>query len=127
MLTFKQKVTSIMKHLDIPFSIYAATEYDEFRKPRMGMWREILDDHDLDVADALDLNGSVFVGDAAGRPGDHSCSDRCELLNPVLEATTYCRTVTSPPMLESPLRPRKNSFWTNPPSLLHGILIPRLT
>lgn len=64
-----------MQHLDIPMSIYAATEDDEYRKPRLGMWREFLDDYDLDV-DGVDLPGSVFVGDAAGRTRDHSNSDR---------------------------------------------------
>ncbi|KLJ12772.1 hypothetical protein EMPG_12222 [Blastomyces silverae] len=73
---FKQKVAAVMQTLDVPFSIYAATENDEFRKPRMGMWREMLDDYDLDVAGSLDLEQSVFVGDAAGREGDHSCVDR---------------------------------------------------
>lgn len=65
-----------MRQLDIPLSIFAATQYDEFRKPRPGMWKEILDEYDLDVDGRLDLPGSLFVGDAAGRPGDHSCSDR---------------------------------------------------
>ncbi|OAT06353.1 polynucleotide kinase [Blastomyces gilchristii SLH14081] len=73
---FKQKVTAVMQTLGVPSSIYAATENDEFRKPRMGMWSEMLDDYDLDVAGSLDLEQSVFVGDAAGREGDHSCVDR---------------------------------------------------
>ncbi|KAL1998240.1 hypothetical protein VTN02DRAFT_6553 [Thermoascus thermophilus] len=65
-----------MRQLDVPMSIYAATQYDEYRKPRVGMWREVLDDYDLDDGEGVDLQGSFFVGDAAGRPGDHSCSDR---------------------------------------------------
>ncbi|KKZ64652.1 hypothetical protein EMCG_09434 [[Emmonsia] crescens] len=73
---FKQKIAAVMQTLDVPFSVYAATENDEFRKPRMGMWREMLDDYDLDVAGLLDLERSIFVGDAAGREGDHSCVDR---------------------------------------------------
>ncbi|WEW55437.1 DNA kinase/phosphatase Pnk1 [Emydomyces testavorans] len=73
---FKTKVASVMKSLGVPLSVYAATEYDEFRKPRTGMWKAMLDDYDLDVEGALDLEGSIFVGDAAGRPGDHSCVDR---------------------------------------------------
>ena len=74
--TFKEKATAVMKQLDIPLSIYAATQYDEFRKPRLGMWKEILDEYDVDVDERLDREGSFFVGDAAGRAGDHSCSDR---------------------------------------------------
>ncbi|KAL2013806.1 hypothetical protein VTN00DRAFT_1331 [Thermoascus crustaceus] len=73
---FKEKATAVMRQLDVPMSIYAATQYDEYRKPRMGMWKELLDDYDLDVGEGVDLQGSFFVGDAAGRPGDHSCSDR---------------------------------------------------
>lgn len=72
---FKEKVSAIMRQLDIPMSVYAATEDDENRKPRLGMWKEFLDDYDLD-ADGVDLPNSLFVGDAAGRPKDHSSSDR---------------------------------------------------
>lgn len=79
---FKQKVAAVMRQLDIPLSLYAATQHDEYRKPRVGMWREFLDDYDLDVDDdkeiykSVDLEESFFVGDAAGRKGDHSCVDR---------------------------------------------------
>ncbi|EEP77071.1 conserved hypothetical protein [Uncinocarpus reesii 1704] len=73
---FKAKVTSVMNALGVPLSVYAATEYDNFRKPQTGMWKMFLDDYDLDFEDALDLEGSIFVGDAAGRSGDHSCVDR---------------------------------------------------
>lgn len=43
------------------------------------MWEELLDDHDLDVSvngNAVDLAGSYLVGDAAGREGDFSDTDR---------------------------------------------------
>ncbi|OKL58889.1 hypothetical protein UA08_05654 [Talaromyces atroroseus] len=73
---FKQKAQAVMRQLDIPLSIYAATQYDEYRKPRIGMWKEFLDDYDLDIDGRLDLKECFFVGDAAGRPGDHSCVDR---------------------------------------------------
>jgi bifunctional polynucleotide phosphatase/kinase len=63
--------------------VYAATGHDRYRKPRIGMWEELLEDHDLEAADAVDLEKSFFVGDAGGRealPGgpskDHSCVDR---------------------------------------------------
>lgn len=71
---FKQKLAAIMHDLEIPLSVYAATTDSGFRKPRLGMWREFLDDFDLDVI-GVDEKGSVFVGDAAGRPGDHSATD----------------------------------------------------
>jgi bifunctional polynucleotide phosphatase/kinase len=79
--TFKTKVAAVFNQLDLPVSIYAATEKDIFRKPRTGMWKELLEDYDIDPAD-LDLEHSIFVGDAGGRsagggkPKDFSCSDR---------------------------------------------------
>lgn len=71
---FKERAAAIMNQLGIPISVYAATLDDENRKPRTGMWREFLDDYDLDVA-GVDLSNSIFVGDAAGRPRDHSQVD----------------------------------------------------
>lgn len=72
---FKERITAVMNQLDIPLSVYAATQDDGYRKPRSGMWNEFLDDYDFDVA-GVDIAGSVFVGDAAGRPRDHSQVDR---------------------------------------------------
>ncbi|MCJ1434921.1 hypothetical protein MMC27_004291 [Xylographa pallens] len=79
---FKAKVSYVFEHFDFPISIYAATARDQYRKPRIGMWKELLEDHDLDESDGPDLRSSIFVGDAAGRggkggtKGDHSSSDR---------------------------------------------------
>ncbi|KAF6824426.1 bifunctional polynucleotide phosphatase/kinase [Colletotrichum plurivorum] len=77
---FKQKVNAVLTQLDIPTSVYAATEKDLYRKPRPGMWNELCDDYDL--TDDVDLSQSVFIGDAGGRTAtakaaeDFSCSDR---------------------------------------------------
>ena len=80
---FKGKVSAVLTQLDLPVSIYAATGRDKFRKPRSGMWHELLEDYDLESADAVDLEDSFFVGDAGGREAvaggdakDHSCVDR---------------------------------------------------
>jgi bifunctional polynucleotide phosphatase/kinase len=79
---FKAKVHSVFAQLDFPISIYAATARDQYRKPRTGMWKELLEEFDLDVEEGLDLQESIFVGDAGGRPArggikaDHSSSDR---------------------------------------------------
>jgi DNA 3'-phosphatase len=79
--TFKDKASAVLNQLDMPVSIYAATEKDIYRKPRIGMWTELLDDYDIS-SDNLDLEHSIFVGDAAGRHAeagkskDFSCSDR---------------------------------------------------
>lgn len=80
--SFKSKVSAVFSQLDIPISIYAATEKDMYRKPRTGVWSELLEDYDLHVPGDLDLENSIFVGDAGGRnasegkPKDFSCSDR---------------------------------------------------
>ncbi|KAL1636448.1 DNA kinase/phosphatase Pnk1 [Diplodia intermedia] len=78
---FKAKATAILAQLGLSINIYAATAKDEFRKPRPGMWRQLLHDNGLeDAPGAVDLEQSLFVGDAAGRSGgttkDFSCSDR---------------------------------------------------
>ncbi len=79
---FKFKVTSVFNQLDLPISLYAATARDKYRKPRTGMWEEMLEDYDLDDTDSIELEKCIFVGDAAGRissngdKGDFSCSDR---------------------------------------------------
>lgn len=74
--------------MDIPTSVYAATGKDIFRKPRPGIWAEVLEDYDLEAGD-VDMENSFFVGDAGGRimvmkggegtagvAKDFSCSDR---------------------------------------------------
>lgn len=80
---FKGKVSAVVTQLDLPVTVYAATGRDEYRKPRVGMWRELLDDHDLNIMETVDLGKSFFVGDAGGREAmagitvkDHSCVDR---------------------------------------------------
>ena len=80
---FKNKVSAVLSQLDLPITVYAATGRDEYRKPRVGMWRELLDDHGLESINSVDLENSFFVGDAGGREAlvgktakDHSCVDR---------------------------------------------------
>ncbi|KAF7156868.1 hypothetical protein CNMCM5623_000713 [Aspergillus felis] len=77
---FKERVTGVMRQIDVPISVYAATADDENRKPRTGMWREFVEDYDLDVF-GVDLSASFYVGDAAGRPRDHSMVDRGFAIN----------------------------------------------
>ena len=79
---FKRKVTSVFNQLNLPISIYAATARDQYRKPRTGMWTEMLEDHHYEIAEILDLDSCLFVGDAGGRLSiggvgtDPACSDR---------------------------------------------------
>ncbi|CAK7563163.1 MAG: DNA kinase/phosphatase Pnk1 [Sporothrix epigloea] len=88
--SFKQKCAAVLTELGLPTTLYAATGKDRFRKPRPGMWQEMTQDLGLPGEGhehpGLDLAGSFFVGDAAGRvahvrngklvPKDFSCSDR---------------------------------------------------
>lgn len=79
--SWQGKAATILRDLNIPTTLYAATASDNYRKPRTGMWDEILEDYDL-THETVDLEGSFFVGDAGGRvavPGidkDFSASDR---------------------------------------------------
>ena len=79
---FKTKVASVLSHFDFPILLLAATARDCYRKPRIGAWNELIDHLDLDEGDGVDLQSSLFVGDAGGRAArtnakaDHACSDR---------------------------------------------------
>ncbi|CAD6571469.1 MAG: hypothetical protein ASARMPREDX12_004546 [Alectoria sarmentosa] len=79
---FKTKVISVFSHFDFPILLLAATARDCYRKPRIGIWKELLEDLDLDEGNGPDFQSSFFVGDAGGRAArmkakaDHACSDR---------------------------------------------------
>lgn len=64
---FKTRLTAILSQLDVPISVYAATARDQYRKPRPGMWKEMLEHYDLDDAESFDHENSLYVGDAGGR------------------------------------------------------------
>lgn len=85
---FKQKCSAVLSNLNLPTSVYAATAHDIYRKPRTGMWTELCDDFDI-PEEEVDVENSIFVGDAGGRTAslgkgpngaatakDFSCSDR---------------------------------------------------
>ena len=78
---FKRKATAVFTQLDLPITTYAAVTQDQYRKPRTGMWEQVLEDYGLAAGD-IDFEHSVFVGDAGGRQKngkilkDFSCSDR---------------------------------------------------
>ena len=84
---FKDQLIVILRQLDLPINVYGATEKDLYRKPREGMWKEMLEDLDLEAEGAVDLSASYFIGDAAGReragnrPKDHSSCDRYFVLH----------------------------------------------
>ncbi|KAI5122008.1 hypothetical protein M0805_001840 [Coniferiporia weirii] len=73
---WRQKIPSIAKSLrDVPFILFAATAKDMYRKPMPGMW-VTLEKLVTDAGKSIDKSGSFFVGDAAGRKGDFSGTDR---------------------------------------------------
>ena len=82
LVNFKSQLGAIFRQLDLPISVYAATAQDNYRKPRTGMWKAMVEDEGLGGYDMVDLEGSFYVGDAAGREKtvgrvkDHACSDR---------------------------------------------------
>lgn len=84
LMEFKHKVKAVLTQLDLPIVLFAATDKDKFRKPRPGMWDELLKAQGLTHETDVDLEASCFVGDAGGRTAstsggvkaDFSCSDR---------------------------------------------------
>ena len=118
---------------NVPFRIFAAAADDEYRKPMLGMLHALKDIYisenveigkfhhrpgfpfGLMANNAFeDMTESYFVGDAAGRPDDHSGTDRKWAMNAGLKFYTPevrmngngdCRTntVTS--------EPPRSSFW----------------
>ena len=58
---------------NVPLLALCATAKDAYRKPGVGAWTFFTGGCNGDVG--VDASTSFFVGDAAGRPGDHSDSD----------------------------------------------------
>lgn len=73
-LQWMNKVESITSELDLPMYVLAATEENNYRKPDIGMWEYYK--CTLNQFKEIDMKTAVYVGDAAGRPGDHSDSDK---------------------------------------------------
>ncbi|BEI84414.1 hypothetical protein CcaverHIS002_0410180 [Cutaneotrichosporon cavernicola] len=72
---------------NIPLRVLAALEKDVYRKPRTGMiglLRELYQDNGWTV----DWSNAVYVGDAAGRKGDHSNTDFTMALNAGIKFVT---------------------------------------
>jgi bifunctional polynucleotide phosphatase/kinase len=74
---FKLKLDAVLKDLDVPLTLYAACANDIYRKPRTGMWDQML----KDFGRRIRIEDSYLVGDAAGRVKDHSDSDRHFCMN----------------------------------------------
>ena len=71
---WKYMMDAILYDLQLPISIYCATEYDLYRKPFPTMWTMFIKHRDFD-------NNSFYCGDACGRRNDFSDSDYKFALN----------------------------------------------
>ena len=75
----RRRVDALAQDLGVPVHFFCGTqkgsEKDPFgyRKPQTGAWRHF--ETKCNGGVAIDLETSYYVGDAAGRPGDHSDSD----------------------------------------------------
>ena len=70
---FKERWFTILKGLNVPAYILAAPQDDFYRKPFIGMWKYMKTHLNGDIK--IDKSKCLFVGDAAGRRGDHSDVD----------------------------------------------------
>ena len=68
------RLEAFAKAVGVPLLVLCASAKDHFRKPSTGCWDYLV--RTLPVGAAVDLSASFFVGDAAGRMGDHSDSDK---------------------------------------------------
>ncbi|CAH1137528.1 unnamed protein product [Phyllotreta striolata] len=116
---YKRKIQNVMKKLGLPVQIFAALGRTKYRKPITGMWETLKNDKNGDVA--IDLKGSFYVGDAAGReknwapkrPKDHSMADRLFALNVGLKFFTpeeYFLKQSPVPFSMPEFDPRKFSY-----------------
>ncbi|XP_074575804.1 polynucleotide 3'-phosphatase ZDP [Curcuma longa] len=76
------RLENFLKCVNVPIQVFIAcgigkskdqTPDDPFRKPQPGMW-ELLEKY-LNSGIEVDMDQSFYVGDAAGRPNDHSDAD----------------------------------------------------
>ncbi|XP_025662150.1 polynucleotide 3'-phosphatase ZDP-like [Arachis hypogaea] len=76
------RLNSFIESVKVPIQVFIAcglpskaniTNADPFRKPNPGMWR-LMEKH-FNSGIAIDVDGSFYVGDAAGRESDHSDAD----------------------------------------------------
>eukprot|EP01056_Protomagalhaensia_sp_Gyna25_P004032 Protomagalhaensia_sp_Gyna_25__4031@NODE_363_length_3706_cov_111_268885_g280_i0_p3_GENE_NODE_363_length_3706_cov_111_268885_g280_i0NODE_363_length_3706_cov_111_268885_g280_i0_p3_ORF_typecomplete_len241_score32_03PNK3P/PF08645_11/4_8e20AAA_33/PF13671_6/3_4e14tRNA_lig_kinase/PF08303_11/1_1e08KTI12/PF08433_10/0_00013AAA_22/PF13401_6/0_00046Zeta_toxin/PF06414_12/0_00092RNA_helicase/PF00910_22/0_001AAA_7/PF12775_7/0_0013PPV_E1_C/PF00519_17/0_0021ATPase/PF06745_13/0_0021T2SSE/PF00437_20/0_012T2SSE/PF00 len=66
------KLTRVLSELEVPLSVYCTLDNDMFRKPRTGL---------LALLQPVSGATHLYVGDAAGRPRDHSYCDYAWAMN----------------------------------------------
>ncbi len=86
------KIDDMIEEFKVPFSAYLSIDKDHMRKPGTGMW-DLMVNHLASAGCKIDLAGSFYCGDAAGRKAgarrtskgkpkkDISDSDRCFAYN----------------------------------------------
>lgn len=77
---FKQKIEQILDIMDVPLTIYVACANDNWRKPRVGIWKLLVQEYEQ-KGQEIDENNSYLVGDAAGRASDHTDADLHSSMN----------------------------------------------
>ena len=70
----KELIDDLLKKIKVPVNVFMATKKDNFRKPEKGMFDFYVENFSENVK--VNLKGSFFVGDALGREGDFSDSDK---------------------------------------------------
>eukprot|EP01094_Clydonella_sp_ATCC50884_P005406 TRINITY_DN1433_c0_g1_i5.p1 TRINITY_DN1433_c0_g1~~TRINITY_DN1433_c0_g1_i5.p1 ORF type:complete len:537 (-),score=104.05 TRINITY_DN1433_c0_g1_i5:658-2073(-) len=77
--TLMEKVNDIIAEIDRPVCGLFCTSKDHLRKPNIGMWE--LFESVCNGGVSADKHSSKYVGDAAGRAGDFSYTDRAFAVN----------------------------------------------
>ena len=73
MLKKTGRLEGFLAQVRVPAQVFCATAKDDYRKPEPGTWRVLLE---RNGGIEPDLKASFYVGDAAGRKGDFSDSDK---------------------------------------------------
>ena len=68
------RLDGFARAVGLPMLVLCATAKDGFCKPEVGCWQHYV--ATCSAGCAVDMGASFFVGDAAGRPKDHSDSDQ---------------------------------------------------
>eukprot|EP00045_Choanoeca_perplexa_P001904 m.22269 g.22269 ORF g.22269 m.22269 type:complete len:359 (+) comp11226_c0_seq2:649-1725(+) len=68
------RLDGFVASVDVPITVFCSLLKDRFRKPESGVW-DLLNTH-FNGKQSAAVPSSLYVGDAAGRPGDFSDSDR---------------------------------------------------
>jgi DNA 3'-phosphatase len=75
LLKKQTRVSQWCHAIGVPMLALVATAKDHYRKPDIGTWQFMTQLADKSKVE-IDLSSCFFVGDAAGRAGDHSDSDK---------------------------------------------------